>query len=456
MAESGSNAAGYDPAVGTGVTRWRDSLSGPVVKSILLRLCALIGAFVAAVAVFVIAASLETGFWPLAILALLAFLCAGFVLLRAVGARGAAAPRWLLGGAAVYAVTAQLLVGRPPARTLVEPTPTPDTKYWTLADGRRLAYEVVPARGDSQRPPIVVLHDGPGMPALPFYHALGTRPYDALAQDGHSVYYYDQLGSGFSSRLDLSKDAPYTVARHVADLEEVRTALGVPTMVLAGTGWGATLAVHYLLQHPDRVERLILESPGALWAPAWPETINPAARARMTDVQASAMAALERPPLRLVIGRMMADFSPRSAHRWIEDWEGDQWWTRKTEESIRLGQPNLTCKSQPGEGIPAPAGVGFFANSYTLADAVSLPDPRPALGKLRKESLVIRGTCDYVDWPVSAEYLKALPGAHLVAIPAAGHFIWLEQATMFHEVVRAFLRGETLPLEVYDPGVGGR
>ena len=425
-------------------------------KTVLLRLLALIGALAAAVAVFVTAARLELGFWPLALLALVAFAGAGFGLLRATGGDRAEALRWLLGASLAYAIAAQLLVGRRPARTLVEPTPSTETKYWSLPGGGRIAYELVQPKNDSQRPPVVVLHDGPGMPALPFLHALGKRPYDFLVDEGYRVYYYDQVGSGLSGRLDLANEAPYTVARHVADLEAIRRSLGVPTMILAGTGWGATLAVQYLLEHADRVERMILESPAAIWAPAWPETINPAARARITDVQASAMAALERPPMRLVIGRMMADFSPRSAHRWIQDWEGDQWWTRKTEESIRLGQPNLTCKSEPGEGIPPPSGLGFFANSYTLADAVSLPDPRPALKMLRKESLIIRGTCDYIDWPVSAEYLKAMNGAHYVAIPAAGHFIFLEQPMMFAEVVRAFLKGETLPLEAYAPASGAR
>ncbi len=424
-------------------------------KVVLVRLGSLLVALVAAVAAFVMLATFHLGFWPLAGLALLAFLIVGYALLRlSVGWTGATSGgiwRWLIGATAVYAVAAQLLVGRPPAHTLVAPEATADTKYWNLATGSRIAYERSPAKGIARPVPVVVLHDGPGMPALPFLHALGKRPLDFLSDDGYDVYYYDQLGAGLSGRLDLSKEPPYTVARHVADLEEIRRTLNAPTMILAGTGWGATLAANYLLQHRQHVEKLILESPGALWAPAWPELINPAARAKMTDVQASALAALERPPLRLVIGRMMSDFSPHSAHTFIADWEGDQWWTRTTEESIRLGQPNYTCHSDPGQGIPSPSGLGFFANSYTLADAMTLPDPRPALGKIRTEALVIRGTCDYTDWPVSYEYLKVLPGARYVAIPAAGHFIWLEQAAMYAEVIRAYLRGETLPLEVYDP-----
>ncbi|GMV09198.1 MAG: hypothetical protein AMXMBFR55_09320 [Gemmatimonadota bacterium] len=424
-------------------------------RIVLARLGALIGALLVAVAAFVMLARFPLGFWPLAALALAAFMLAGYALLswvgRTVSAPRASTMRWLLGGTAVYAIAAQLLVGRAPPRTLVAPEPTGETQYWALANGSRIAYEVSRAKGVGRPVPVVVLHDGPGMPALPFYHALGKRPLDFLGDDGYDVYYYDQLGAGLSGRLDLTREAPYTVARHVEDLEAIRGTLNVPRMILAGTGWGATLATNYLLQHPDRVEKLILESPGALWAPAWPELINPAARARMTDVQASALAALQRPPVRLVIGRMMADFSPRSAHTFIADWEADQWWTRTTEEAIRLGQPNYTCYSDPGHGIPHPAGLGFFVNSYTLADAVTHPDPRPALGKVTTEALIIRGTCDYTDWPVSAEYLKVLPGARYVAIPAAGHFIWLEQPGMYADVIRAYLRGESIPLEVYDP-----
>ena len=127
----------------------------------------------------------------------------------------------------------------------------PDTKYWSLGDGRRIAYQVVPPRADSQRPPVVVLHDGPGTPELSFLSALGKRPYDFLGEQGRAVYYYDQLGSGFSSRLDLTREPPYTVARHVADLEAIRAQIGAPRLVLAGTGWGATLAVHYLLQQTE-------------------------------------------------------------------------------------------------------------------------------------------------------------------------------------------------------------
>ena len=178
--------------------------------------------------------------------------------------------------------------------------------------------------------------------------------------------------------------------------------------------------------------------------------MDPAARARMTDLQASALAALERPTLRLVIGRMMADFNPRVAHAIIPDWEADQWWTRTQEEMLRLGQPRVSCASATPDGLLPLSGLGFFAYSYTVRDASRLPDPREALAAVTTRALVMRGSCDYIDWHVSYEYLRALPGARYVAVPAAGHLIWLDQPSLHMDVLRSFVRNEPLPLAFYD------
>jgi proline iminopeptidase len=148
---------------------------------------------------------------------------------------------------------------------------------------------------------------------------------------------------------------------------------------------------------------------------------------------------------------MMADFNPRVAHTIIEDWEADQWWTKYEEESLRLGQPKVSCSSATPEGLLPLSGLGFFAFSYTVRDAFRLADPRAALATIGTPVLIVRGTCDYVDWRVSYEYLKALRGGRYVAIPAAGHLIWLDQASLHAEVLRAFVRDEALPLEFYDP-----
>lgn len=429
-------------------------------KARLLPLTALGVAGLAALTTFVTFAWFGIGFVPLALLALVAFLVVALPLLGVAARRSFDNPilarrstwRWLAGGTLAYVVFAQLMVGNRPAPEVTPPEPAPGTQYWSLSNGSRLAYVKTEARRTRGAVPVIVLHDGPGVPALARLQRLPERPYDFLADEGYDVYYYDQIGAGLSGRIHLGEDPPYTVARHVQDLEEIRRHLGAPRLFLIGEGWGATLASQYLVGHGDRVEKVVMESPAPVWFPAWPSYADPAARARMTDVQASALALLARPTPRLMIGRMVSDFNSRVAHEMVEDWEADQWWTRLQEESLRLGQPKLSCASETPGVLQPPTGLGFFAYSYTMRDALRIEDPRPALSSVDVPALIIRGSCDHIDWQVSYEYLRTLPKARYVAIPAAGHLVWLDQPSLHGEVLRAFVRGEKLPLEFYEPG----
>lgn len=428
---------------------------------IALRLLALAGAAVAAVTSWVAAASFRVPFGTLAAVALVVFLVAGWLLLGLVeprvsrresaGARGI----WLLAGGVVYMLVAHFAVGRPPARALEEPPVPEGVDYWTLPDGARLAYLLRQPSSGASGPPMVFLHGGPGIPALPPQAGGSPWPLDFLLEEGHPVYYYDQRGAGLSSRLDLRWARPYTVARHVEDLEAIRRILGVERLVLVGHGWGSTLATQYLLAHPTRVERIIALSPAPLWFPAFPDLVSASARARIDQVQASALALLERPTPRLVVGRLTATTSRWVAHSLVEDWEADQWWTRATGEGWRLGQPNMSCSTDPARGLPSVVGLGYFSHSYTMADALRLPDPRPRLAALDTPILVVRGLCDYIVWPVAQEYLEVMPGAVHVSIPAGGHLLWLEQEVLLGHVIRPFLLGEPVPLSSYHPARSG-
>jgi pimeloyl-ACP methyl ester carboxylesterase len=50
---------------------------------------------------------------------------------------------------------------------------------------------------------------------------------------------------------------------HVADLEAIRTSLGIDRLTLCGYSWGGLLALLYLIGHPQHVERLALVSPAS-------------------------------------------------------------------------------------------------------------------------------------------------------------------------------------------------
>ncbi len=118
-------------------------------------------------------------------------------------------------------------------------------------DGTRLWAEV-----SGSGPLLVLCHGGPG-----YWDTLG--PVVAMLDDAFTVVRWDQRGCGRSSE----SDGPYSIAQSVADLDAVRAHFGAERMVLGGHSWGASLALHYALAHPERVESLLYScGTGIEWA----------------------------------------------------------------------------------------------------------------------------------------------------------------------------------------------
>ena len=108
--------------------------------------------------------------------------------------------------------------------------------------------------------PSVVLHGGPGA-----HHDYLLPGFDALADAGRELVYYDQRGGG---RSPVPRDVPVGWTEHVADLESLRVHWSLERLTLVGYSWGGLLALLYALEHPDRVERLALVSPAPTWRAA--------------------------------------------------------------------------------------------------------------------------------------------------------------------------------------------
>lgn len=106
-------------------------------------------------------------------------------------------------------------------------------------------------------PTVVVLHGGPGA-----HHDYLLPQYDLLSH-GRTLFYYDQRGGGKSP---VAREVPVGWREHVADLEALREQLGIERLTVCGYSWGGLLAVLYLLEHPNRVERLALVSPASITA----------------------------------------------------------------------------------------------------------------------------------------------------------------------------------------------
>lgn len=121
-----------------------------------------------------------------------------------------------------------------------------DQRMLDVGDGHRIYVEQC---GDPAGIPVVVLHGGPGGGCSPAMR----RYFDPRA---YRIVLFDQRGCG-RSRPHASVEAN-TTWHLVADIERIRTALGIPRWVVFGGSWGATLALIYAQTHPDRAAYLVL------------------------------------------------------------------------------------------------------------------------------------------------------------------------------------------------------
>ncbi|WP_346149837.1 alpha/beta fold hydrolase [Nonomuraea recticatena] len=325
---------------------------------------------------------------------------------------------------AVVAVPlAGLLYGGPPNRPIAA---GPGTRYWDLPTGSRIAYTRTPAQGERRDTPVILVHGGPGAPDEPSPLA------PALAAAGFDVYAYHQVGAGLSSRL--SDVRGYTVARHIADLDAVRAAIGADRVVLAGVSWGGQLVATYLAAHPDRVARAVVASPGTIWLPAFPDNRH------MTEggLRDQNRALWDHP--RLLLAHVLVEVAgPRVTHALLPDdaVDGD-FESLVGEFDMRAGCPGRLLR------VP-PSGAGFWANAMTGRDMHRVADPRPALRRIAVPVLVLRGSCDYVAPEVAREYADVLPNAVFREIGGSGHDIAHDRPGRYRELVTAFLRGQITP-----------
>lgn len=329
---------------------------------------------------------------------------------------------------AVFAWAA--LAPAPPAAT-----PVPGASYVRVSTGSTLTVIKLPARGAASRPPVIVVHGGPGVPEL----RDNATAFAFLTGRGFDVYLYAQLGTGGSARLDDPRG--YTRERAVADLEALRGRLGLPKVILIGHSYGGEIAARYLAAHPDRVAELVLTSPGPLdpadtSADLVGARLDPARKARLYG------ALLQPRPL---LGYLLLQVNPSAAHAFLPDAEADA----RNDRVIELARPALHCR---GAALPERPveGTGFYAMQYPQSATAPRPaDPRPALSGLPTPTLIVKGSCDYLSWRSATTYRDLLPNSRLIYVRGAGHNVYHDGNETVAAAVTAFLTHRPLPLPAY-------
>jgi len=264
--------------------------------------------------------------------------------------------------------------------------------------------------GSGGGPQVVVLHGGPGA-----HHDYLLPQYDRLAA-GRVLFYYDQRGGGQSP---VPRETPVGWREHVADLDAIRAALGLERLTLCGYSWGGLLAILYLLEHPDNVERLALVSPAGIAVEyrqqfeeefarrmSSPEIVREREALRSSGLRERDPAAYQRRAFELSVAGYFHDFR----------------------DAKNLTPFRVTARTQQA--------VWDSLGDYEL---------RPRLRELASRvsvplSRVLHGTFDPIPIASSRE-LAALIGAELVELPV-GHCPHVEATDEFVRALDGFLPGQ--------------
>ena len=103
--------------------------------------------------------------------------------------------------------------------------------------------------GNPNGKPALMVHGGPGAgcsPAMRRYHD----------PEAYRIILFDQRGCGRSTpHAELRENTTWDL---VADMERIRTQLGIDRWQLLGGSWGSCLSLAYAETHPERVSELLL------------------------------------------------------------------------------------------------------------------------------------------------------------------------------------------------------
>ena len=295
-----------------------------------------------------------------------------------------------------YAAVADFAYSRVPAVA----EPCRDCATPVRVNGYELYYREVGT--DTTRPPVVLVHGGPGHSSLSF-----KQSFDFLAE-GRRVIYYDQRGSGNSEAKANPDD--YTVEHLVEELEALRwDVIRSDRIVVVGHSFGGALAQRYALAHQDHVARLVL------------------------------------------IGSVRINNGISSHAFWR--WFGPALWSTalgfppgdaaRADSAFFGGAENAERLFDKGRANEILDGTGRirFTTWRELSLSVAGDAHRPELAALQVPTLFIYGAADspYTGQPVADELCGVVPHCTKAGFSKSGHWPFLEEPARFRQVLEAFL-----------------
>lgn len=294
--------------------------------------------------------------------------------------------------------------------------------WLSVSDLHDIYYE---ESGNPSGKPVLFVHGGPGGGCDPKMR----RFFDPQA---YRIILFDQRGCGKSRpHAELTENTTWHL---VADMEALRTHLGIEKWQIFGGSWGSTLALAYAQTHPQRVTELVLrgifmlrqkelrwfyqEGTGYIFPDAWENYLAPIPEAERGDMIAAYYKRLTSKDAAMRL---------QAARAW-SIWEAAT--SFLTQDPLHISRAGEDSFAEAFARIECHYFVnkGFFTSDDQLLAGVEIIRHIPAV--------IVQGRYDVVCPMVSAwELHRAWPEAALHIVPDAGHSSM--EAGIIDQLVRA-------------------
>ncbi|MDD5224811.1 MAG: alpha/beta hydrolase [bacterium] len=277
------------------------------------------------------------------------------------------------------------------------PAPTP-FDHFVKVGGVNYHYLEYPGSG----PTVVLLH-GFGSST---YTWEGVIPY--LKQKGFHLYAFDMKGFGWSDKPKGADYSPFTLLKEVNALME---ALGLKKVIFIGNSLGGGIGTLMALEHPDKIERLVLVDAGG-YPMELPSIIN------------LARVPLAAETLKLFFGR------------WVIRWN----------ISEVMYADELMTGRQVDAYFDRLRSEGAIDAMIKLARAIDFNAFEPYIARnqeIKIPVLIIWGEEDkWVPLSIGYQFRQDIPGSKLVIIPKCGHIAQEEYPKLTAEYIIGFIEGK--------------
>lgn len=269
------------------------------------------------------------------------------------------------------------------------------TGYTHAPDGTKLYYEVAGRRGR----PTVLLVMGLGFGGEVWVH---TR--DRLVAEGYHVVALDNRGMGRSA----VPTASFTTTTMAGDAIAVLDAVAVDAAHVVGLSLGGMIAQQVVLNHPQRVRRLVLQS-----------TTGGMPRVDFMSATGLLRAAAV---IRARVGNHTSDQRTRATLRLLT--------TRRYADAADFDEPRLRVYI---DALQADISIDAW---FAQVRAASLHSTWGRLGTIGAPTLVQHGARDRVVRAAAGRALAAkIPGARFELYESAGHLLALQRPDSLEGVV---------------------